>query len=298
LLITGRSIQLGGDLQKATIRHSTLVPGWELDNDCEPKRPTEPSLEIFSPNVCATIEHSIIGSVQVNPIVPASNEEPVESVRGAHSGESDEEVQQAHCQGIGPDYRLDPIRICISDSIVDAVHPESEAIGAPGCPVAHAVLTIRRSTVFGQIQVHAVELGENSIFNDRMTVARRQYGCLRFCYVTPGSRTPPRYHCQPDLVELPIRAGLPPGSSEETRELALASERLRVHPQFTSTQYGTPAYCQLAHTCAEEIKRGADDESEMGVFHDLFHPQREANLRVRLDEYIPAGSDVGIILAS
>ena len=59
-----------------------------------------------------------------------------------------------------------------------------------------------------------------------------------------------------------------------------------------------PTYCQLAATCAEEITRGADDESEMGVFHDLFQAQREANLRVRLDEYIPAGSDVSIILAS
>jgi len=295
LLITGRSVQLGGDLQKVTIRHSTLVPGWEIDNDCEPKRPTEPSLEIFSPNVCVVIEHSIIGSIQVNPIVPTSNEEPVESVSGYHL---DEEVQRAHCQGVGPGYRLDPIRLCISDSILDALDPESEAIGAPGCPVAHAVLTISRSAVFGQIQVHAIELGENSIFNGRITVARRQYGCVRFSYVMPGSRTPSRYHCQPDLVEIPIRAGLPPGSSEEARELALAPERLRVRPQFNSTSYGTPTYCQLAHTCAEEIKRGADDESEMGVFHNLFQPQREANLRVRLNEYVPAASDVGIILAS
>ena len=185
LMITGRSVQLAGDLQKATIRHSTLVPGWELDNDCEPKRPTEPSLEILSPNVCVTIEHSILGSIQVNPILPMSNEEPV-----GRDSTSDGEAMRAHCQGIGPDYRLDPIRLCISDSILDAVDLDSEAIGAPGCPVAHAVLTIRRCTVFGQIQVHAIELGENSIFNGRITVARRQYGCLRFCYVTPGSRTP------------------------------------------------------------------------------------------------------------
>jgi hypothetical protein len=54
----------------------------------------------------------------------------------------------------------------------------------------------------------------------------------------------------------------------------------------------------LAHTCAEEIKCGADDESEMGVFHDLYQPQRTANLRARLDEYTPAGMDAGIILAS
>jgi len=160
--------------------------------------------------------------------------------------------------------------------------------------------------VFGQIQVHAIELGENSIFNGRITVARRQYGCLRFCYVTPGSRTPPRYNCQPDLVETAIAERLRsearennlPVPTPEEIEGAQQCERLRVKPQFNSTRYGTPTYCQLAHTCAEEIKRGADDESEMGVFHDLHQPQREANLRVRLDEYIPAGADVGIIYAS
>jgi hypothetical protein len=54
----------------------------------------------------------------------------------------------------------------------------------------------------------------------------------------------------------------------------------------------------LAETCAEEITRGADDESEMGVFHDLFQPQREANLRARLDEFTPAGMDPGLIFAT
>ena len=40
--------------------------------------------------------------------------------------------------------------------------------------------------------------------------------------------------------------------------------------------------------------RGADDEAEMGAFHDLYQPQRIANLRARLDEYTPAGIDAGI----
>ena len=64
------------------------------------------------------------------------------------------------------------------------------------------------------------------------------------------------------------------------------------------SRYGTPTYCQLADSCADEIKRGTDDESEMGVFHDLFQPQRAANLRARLDEYTPAGMDAGIIYAN
>jgi hypothetical protein len=42
-------------------------------------------------------------------------------------------------------------------------------------------------------------------------------------------------------------------------------------------------------------RAGAHDESEMGVLHDLYQPQRAANLRARLDEYKPAGMDAGII---
>jgi hypothetical protein len=60
-------------------------------------------------------------------------------------------------------------------------------------------------------------------------------------------------------------------------------------------RYGEPVYCQLATGCAEEIIRGADDESEMGVFHDLFNPQRTANLRARLAEYTPAGMEAGVL---
>jgi hypothetical protein len=301
LLVAGRGIQLLGELQQAIIRHSTLVPGWSLDSDCVPQRPTEPSLEVFSPRVCVVIEHSIMGSIQLNPMLPT----PVEK-REPPANIPEYEVQQAHCQGIGPDFRLDPIRLCISDSIVDATSTDQEAIGAPGCPVGHAVLTIARCTVFGQIQVHAIELGENCIFEGRITVARRQRGCLRFSYVTPGSRTPSRFQCQPDQVESAIAQQLRdeakahglPAPTAMAIEAAKHCEQIRVQPQFNSTHYGMPTYCQLAGTCAEEIKRGADDESEMGVFHDLFQPQREANLRVRLDEYVPAGSDVGIILAS
>jgi len=46
-----------------------------------------------------------------------------------------------------------------------------------------------------------------------------------------------------------------------------------------------------------EIREGADDESEMGVFHDLYRPQREANLLQRLEEFVPAGMDVGLLHA-
>ena len=301
LLVTGRGLQVGGDLTRMTIRHTTLVPGWAIDTHCAPQRPTEPSLEVFAPNVCVVVEHSILGSIQVNPVVPAPDEDS-----GSSAEAPEHEVQQARCEGSGPDVRLDPIRLCISDSILDATSPREEAIGAPGCPVAHAVLTIARSTVIGEVHVRAIELGENSLFDGRITVARRQHGCLRFSYVEPGSRTPPRFHCQPDLAAGAIAEALRDEAAAQgrpaptTAEITAAQrcEWTRVRPRFTSRRYGSPTYCQLAPDCPIEIRRGAEDESEMGAFHDLFQPQREANLRARLEEFVPTGSDVGIILAS
>lgn len=295
VMVTGRGVQIAGDLAELTIRHSTLVPGWNLGSDCGPQRPTEPSLEIFSPDVCVKIEYSILGAIQIDPAIYVPDRDPPGETQ---EGSTDDEGTMARCQGIGAEIRLDPIRVCISDSVLDATHPDLEAFGAPGCPVAHACLTILRSTVFGQIHAHAIELGENTIFDGRITVARRQKGCLRFCYVTPESRTPRRYRCQPDLVIAPIIEAYHNGAiSEAEKDDKKELEQTRVRPIFNSFRYDTPTYCQLSDCCAEEIKRGADDESEMGVFHDLFQPQRMANLSVRLDEYLPARMDIGIIVS-
>ena len=112
----------------------------------------------------------------------------------------------------------------------------------------------------------------------------------------PGSRTPRRYECQPDLAEAAAVVGLDPKDAAG-RAAAKAAARERVRPRFRGVRYGSPVYARLADGCAEEIRRGADDESEMGVFHDLYEPQRAANLSARLDEYTPAGVDAGLIFA-
>jgi hypothetical protein len=265
LVVTGRGVQVGGDLSGMTIRHCTLVPGWGLDCDCGPKRPNEPSLEVVGAPLCITIEHSILGAIDV---------------------ERDE-------------VKEDPLRLRISDSIVDAISPERVALGAYGKLCAYATLCVRRSTIFGQIQAHMIELAEDSILSGTVLACRRQQGCMRFCYVAPGSHTPRRYECQPDLVEQAVANLFAKGDlTAAQRDTLVTAERLRVEPEFDSTRYGTPTYCRLAATCAVEISAGADDQSEMGVFHDLYQPQRAANLRQRLDEYTPAGTDAGIIYAS
>ncbi|WHT18079.1 hypothetical protein N8J89_33980 [Crossiella sp. CA-258035] len=167
----------------------------------------------------------------------------------------------------------------ILGTILDATAPDLEALSAPDCRHAHAILAVRRSTIIGEVHTHAIRLGENAIFHGRAHVARRGIGCLRFCYSTPGSRTPRRYRCQPDGVRGEL-------------------EQLRVRPRFTSTRYGTPGYAQLAADCAPEISRGAEDGSELGAFHDLFQPQRLDNLRVRLTEFLPAGMTAATVFVS
>lgn len=113
------------------------------------------------------------------------------------------------------------------------------------------------------------------------------------CSLAPGSRTPRRYNCQPDLALEQVTVGSARQPRERTPARA-ASEQVR--PRFESEHYGTPNYARLVQSGPVEIARGADDESEMGVFHDL-EPQRAAD-QTRLDEYMLAGFDAGIIYAS
>ena len=265
LLIIGSGVRISGEFAEVAFRHCTLVPGWEKGSSRWSSEKVEPSLELYNTDAQITIEHSILGSIQVY----------------------EDEVQ------------YEPVNIKVSDSILDATSNEQEALSDRSGHAAFANLTIVRSTVFGQIKVHAIELAENTIFNGKVEIDRYQIGCMRFCYVPESKHLPRRYNCQPDLVMKYVdQEGNKAKKTPEEIDAEKQRESRRVQPVFNSTLYGTPDYCQLASTCAQEIMRGADDESEMGVFHDLFQPQRAANLRARLDEYTPADMQAGIIFAS
>lgn len=146
-------------------------------------------------------------------------------------------------------------------------------------------LDLDRCTVFGGSAAGELEAG-NSLFSAKLSIARRQEGCVRFCYVPPGSLTPRRYRCLPDLVT----QGLPAAQAK--------SERVRVTPAFTSVIFGHPAYAQLRLSSAYEVRSGAEDGAEMGVWNLLQQPQREANLRQALDEYLRFGLEAGVIFVN
>jgi hypothetical protein len=175
-------------------------------------------------------------------------------------------------------------RVRVTDSIIDSNHPSGVAYAGLDGKAAGAPLEIRNSTVIGKIHAALLEEVSQCLLlaqlapEDDWTVPvlaqRRQQGCVRFSYLPLSARVPRRYRCRPDSAEDPSA------------------------PLLVSQRYGDPGYCQLSRRTADAIRRGAEDGAEMGVFHDTFGPQRETNLKVRLEEYLRFGLEAGLIFES
>jgi len=191
-------------------------------------------------------------------------------------------------------------KVRIIDSIVDGAAAGNNALAGKPLPgkqfaASNTTLSVLRSTVLGRVRVHTIDLAENSIFDGWVRVARQQAGCMQFCYTPFDSRTPRRYRCQPDLsreAEEEERDGGPGATPGPSRE------RIDLHPRFESVRHGQPGYCQLSRHCCDEIRRGAEDNSEMGVFHDLFQPQREDVLKARLERYARIGTTTNLFFVT
>ncbi|MBI9048798.1 MAG: hypothetical protein JEZ00_05250 [Anaerolineaceae bacterium] len=264
LVIEG-ALDVSGKLD-LTITDCTLVPGISLDEDGYPKQPGAASLVVSGTDVVDTAIHvsrSILGPLEL----PEECRELVirDSIVCAPQGAGASE----------------PARAAIA----------ANATGSDPGPV----LTVERTTIFGQVHVKQLELGSESIFVHPLTVDRRQEGCLRFSYIPEGSQTPRRYRCQPDLAIATREDELDPASlSSAERDKII----MRLRPQFTALRYGQPAYAQLSTSCACEIKTGAEKGAEIGAFCMLQQPQRMENLRIALDEYLRFGLEAGIFFVT
>jgi hypothetical protein len=271
LLIEG-TVTVEGDLGRLRLLHTTLVPGASIAQT-DPPTPL-PSPVPASIEVAAGAPGALLNQ-QLRIEIAFSIAGPLRAPR--------------HAQGIW-----------LLDSIVDGVN--TSAIAATGSIDAPAPpLTAERTTVLGATHVAEIRLASEAIFDAPVIVARSQSGCVRYSFVPEGSVVPQRYRCQPDLAiaaeteaaEKTAQAlGQPFGDPE--RAAITARVRRQLVPAYTSREYGSPYYVQLHLACASGIATGAQDGSEMGAYCHLKQPQRVANLRLRLAEYLPFGLDAGL----
>ncbi len=244
ILVTGRGLHIdeppmpGVYIQEqkpahVVIRHSTLVPGWFLKPETAPARSEEASIALNNAFVKLRIQKSIIGSISV-----AQQDIP----------------------------RVDPGEVVLEDSILDSTAKEEPAIYGEDTQPAYVSLTVRRSTVLGEVEVRELALAENSIFRDKLTVHNRQVGIIRYSYVPEASDTPHRFRC-----------------ADDGRTFG-----------FMNVQYGTVNYCRLRdiggnRKVPHPVMEGAEYGVEMGVYNHLFDPVRQAILQERLADYVPVG---------
>lgn len=241
-----------------TLADCTFVPGLSLDEDGHPQHPDQASLVVSGTDVVDTL-------IVIERSILGALELP------------------ELCR-----------KVTISDSIVNAPARAAIAANADGANPG-PVTVLERVTVFGEVHVKMLELASEVIFVHPVTADRRQEGCVRFSYVPEDSHTPRRYRCQPDLAIAKREKELDLTTLPAT-ELKKITMRLR--PQFTSLRYGHPAFAQLATPCADELKTGAEDGSEMGVFCKLQQPHRLANLQIALNEYLRFGLEAGIFFVT
>lgn len=251
-----------GDTRPRTLvlRHCTLVPGITRTSGGDPASPGYASLIVLHPFTSVTLEHCFIGAVV--------------AVEGSEVVVRDSVVDAGMRTGIA---------VCGRDvppAPGTVTNATGRKTGSGLAPCGH--LTLDACTTIGRIHAQQLDVSNSLMLAALPAPAggwpaavwaeRRQQGCIRFSYVPPGSRTPRRYKC----------AGDDPAH----------------RPQHTSLRFGDPGYAQLRRSTDPAIRTGADDESEMGVTHELYQPQRESNLRLRLDEYLRFGLEAGFFYAT
>ncbi len=272
LLIAGGPVVLEESADKETrtiiMRNCTLVPGQARTSDGLPAYPGRASLLVLHPFADVRLDRCVVG--------------PIVAVEGSTVTLTDCVLDACAPEAVAFCGRAEPGGGALR--VVSGVAGQEAGDGTE--PGGHLQLTA--STVVGGIHATVLDASNSILLAELATgdprlaavwARRRQEGCVRYSFVPEGSRTGRRFACQPDPDD-------PPGTRRAAR------------PRFTSLRFGDHASAQLRADSPGAIRRGADDASEMGATHLLYTPQREANLLLRLDEYLRFGLEAGFFYAT
>jgi hypothetical protein len=281
LLINGRIEIEAGALTSLVLVHCTLPPGKKPGKKDQPVSQGMPSL-VYLPGdnggntatLAIRIDHSITGAISLPADLTTLT------------------VEDSIIQSVSPgtSHLTESDLTTDSELVLDypvAISGRGQSLGPQS--------VIKRTTIFGEVYLKELVLASEVIFNNPLKVQKTQTGCVRYCYLPESdSKTPRRYRCQPELTIEHEAADRKLRKFAKLTDDEKEAIRIQLVPRYTSTEYGNPGYSQLGRTCAEAICRGGENESEMGVFNCLGQPEREANLRAVLDEYLRFGLEAGL----
>lgn len=150
--------------------------------------------------------------------------------------------------------------------VIDQVFVEDTILDATNCSADIAVeltpgtVTLRRVTVLGRLDVERLDASE-ALVTGVVDVTDLQAGCFRFSSAPSGSRVPHPYRWV----------------------------KWTGGPVFSSTRFGDPGYAWLAESAPDELRRGAENGSELGAFSAALNPIKEDSLLRKAEEYLPFG---------
>lgn len=131
----------------------------------------------------------------------------------------------------------------------------------PTIQLRNAHLRIDDSTVFGDIVVGRID-ASHLLVDGQVHVEDRQAGCFRFSAAAGGSRLPHPY-----------------------RSHVFASRLPPAH--IVSRRFGDPGYAQLSEAAPATLREGGEGGVEIGVYRRALDPIKRADLRAKLDEFMP-----------
>ncbi len=131
----------------------------------------------------------------------------------------------------------------------------------PTILLRNARLRLDRSTVFGDLVTGRLDASE-VLVDGQVRVEDVQSGCFRFSAAASGGRVPQPYESHF------FTGGLPPQT-------------------FVSRRFGDAGYAQLSEVAPPEIREGGENGTEMGAYNAALDPIKRADLRSKLEEFMP-----------
>ena len=299
-------------LSTLEITHCTLVPGWVLTPSGGPRYSGQPTLVVEPSGVQVSIAKSIVGGIRAQELATVSVADSVVDANALTS------VAYAALDDAGGGGAL-TLQGC---TVVGKVHATLMSL------VSNSILWAASATAdnwAGPLWADRKQAGcVRYSYLPAGSVTPRRFACVAQGYgthlpswsastsvvvghvilATPSSVSISAvYRCTISGTTGSSAPSFPAPTGAVVTDGTVTWQNVGVPgstpgPLFESLRYGDPGYEKLLAQTDDSIRRGADDGGEMGAFHFVLAPQRETDLRVRLQEYLPVGLEFGVFYAT